>query len=63
MPEVVDGVMAPVAFDPSRSVFHQDGDAWETVASGGAWRVLTHTGAFWVFASGLILPADEAAGR
>jgi hypothetical protein len=61
--EVVDGAMAPIAFDPTREVIHGDGGQSETVAAGGAWRVLTYAGAFWVFESGLVLPADEAAGR
>jgi hypothetical protein len=62
-PEVVDGVMAPVVFDPHREVVHLDGGESETIAAGGAWRVLTYAGEFWVFESGLALPAGDAAPR
>jgi hypothetical protein len=61
--EVVDGPMAPLSFDPAKVVVHQDGGEWETIADGGAWLVGTHTGTFWVFASGVVLPADAAAAR
>jgi hypothetical protein len=63
LPEVVDGPMAPLSFDAGKVVVHQDGGAFETVAGGGAWLVATHTGAFWVFQSGVVLPADPDAAR
>src|SRR5262245_47224129 len=62
-PEVVDGVMAPLIFDPGKAVVHQDGGEFETIAAGGAWLVASHSGSFWVFESGVVLPADAAAAR
>jgi hypothetical protein len=61
--EVVDGVMVPTAFDPTRAVVNGDDGRWETLADGGAWRIATYAGAFWVFDSGFVFPAAEAAGR
>jgi hypothetical protein len=55
--------MAPLSFDAGKAVVHQDGGAFETVAGGGAWLVATDAGPFWVFASGVVLPADPAAAR
>jgi hypothetical protein len=63
LPEVVDGLMAPLSFDPGKVVVHQDGGQFETIADGGAWLVATYAGTFWVFASGVVLPADLAATR
>jgi hypothetical protein len=63
MPEVVDGPMAPLSFHAGKVVVHQDGGELETIADGGAWLVATHTGTFWVFASGVVLPADAAGDR
>jgi hypothetical protein len=63
-PEVGGGVMAPVSFDPARVIVHQDAfGQFTTVAAGGAWLVATDTGTFWIFESGIVLPADQAATR
>ena len=63
MPEVVEGMMAPMSFDATKVVQHQDGGQVETLAGPGAWLVATYTGSFWVFENGVVVPADKAAGR
>lgn len=57
-PEVVEGVVAAGSFDPVKSIVHQDGGEYETLAGPGAWLIATQTGRFWVFENGVVLPAD-----
>jgi hypothetical protein len=62
-PEVVEGVVAPLSFDPVKSIVHQDGGDYQTLAGPGAWLVATQTGRFWVFENGAVVAAAEAAPR
>lgn len=56
-PDVVDGTIVPLRFDASMTWQRPDGGQVETLAGPGAWLFATTDGQFWVFESGIVLPA------
>jgi hypothetical protein len=56
-PDVAEGPVVPVVYDPRRTVTWVDGGAVETLAGPGAWRLATMGGEYWVFENGVVQAA------
>jgi hypothetical protein len=58
-PAIADDTAMPVTFDPARVWQRMDGGQIETLAGPGAWLLLSDIGRFWVFESGVVMPAAD----